>query len=141
MPAPDNLTHALAIAAIVIALLSLAVSFQAKRQAKKAALLTALLGPRREGIIHIRHAFNDVSLHDRIGAETVTSIREALQLPPLVFSRTVSDMLDDAYKIAFRLQGRSSEQRTEQQDLDRDALEKQLENILSAMNKEAALKL
>jgi hypothetical protein len=74
-----------------------------------------------------------VSLHDRIGAETVTSLREALQLPPLVFSRTVSDMLDDAYKIAFRLQGRSSEQRTEQQDLDRDALEKQLENILSAM--------
>jgi hypothetical protein len=137
MSAPDNLTHALAIAAIVIALLSLAVSFQAKRQAKKA----ALLGPRREGIIHIRHAFNDVSLHDRIGAETITSIREALQLSPLVFRRTVSDMLDDAHKIAFRLQGRSSEQRTEQQDLDRDELEKQLENILSAMNKEAALKL
>jgi hypothetical protein len=133
----DSLPILMSCGSFVIALLSLAVSFQAKRQAKKA----ALLGPSREGIIHIRHAFNDVSLHDSIRAETVTSIREALQLSPLVFSRTVSDMLDDAHKIAFRLQGRSSEQRTEQQDLDRDALEKQLENILSAMNKEAALNL
>jgi hypothetical protein len=137
MPAPDNLTHALAITAIVIALLSLAVSFQAKRQAKKA----VLLGPRREAIDHIRNAIDDVSRHDSIRGETVTSISEALQLSQLGSSRTVRDMLDGAHKIAFRLQGRSSEQRTEQQDLDRDALEKQLENILSAMSKEAALKL
>jgi hypothetical protein len=119
-----------------IALLSLWVSFQAKRQAKE----TALLAHRREAIIHIRNALDDVSLHDRITTETVISLREALHLSSLVFSHTVSDKLDGAHNIAFRLQGRSFEQRTEQYDLDKDVLQSQLENILSAMNKEAAVK-
>jgi hypothetical protein len=132
----DRLPILVSCGSFVIALLSLVLSFQAKQQAKNAALLAL----RREAINQIRHAIDDVSLHDSIRADTVTSIREALQLSPLVFSRTVSDMLDLAHKIAFRLQG-SSEQRTEQEDRDRDTLEKQLETILNAMNKKASLTL
>jgi hypothetical protein len=125
----------LSLGSLVASLLSLLVSLLAKRQAKNA----ALLGHRHEGINHIRTAIYDVTLDGNITAETVTSIREALQLSLLVFSRKVRDMLEPAHKIALRLQSRPSERQTDQDDRDRDALAKRLEAVLRAMNKEAAL--
>jgi hypothetical protein len=107
----------------------------AKRQAKRA----ALVGPRREGIIHVRTALFDVTLDGNIMAKTVASIREALQLSSIVFSRTVSDMLDRAHEIAFRLQSKPFEQQTDQDQKDNEAVAKALETILTAMNEEAAL--
>jgi hypothetical protein len=132
----ESLPILLSCGSLLVAFLSLAVSLLSKRQAKKA----ALLGLRREGINHIRAAKFDVSLDGNISPKTVTSIREALQLSSLVFSRRVSDMLDGAHKIAFRLQSKPFELQTDQDDRDRDVLEKQLEAILSAMNEQTALR-
>jgi hypothetical protein len=108
----------------------------AKQQAKSAASLR----PRHEAINHIRAAIYDVKLDGNITTKTVTSIREALQLSSLVFSRTVSEILDGAHKIAFKLQGKPSEEQTDRDEQDEDALETQLEAILKLMNKEAALR-
>ena len=135
-----NLSEILSVLAIIVScgslivsIGSLRVSLLAYRHAKKASALATRL----EAITHIRHAIDDVSRHDHITAETVTSISEALQLSPLVFSRPVTDKLDRARQIAFRLHGKSLEQRTDQDDRDKDVLETELGTILSAMQEQA----
>jgi hypothetical protein len=121
---------------LIVSIGSLRVSLLAYRQAKTA----SALAKRLEAITHIRQAIGDVTLHDHISGETVTSISEAFRLSQLVFSPAVFDKLDGAHKIAFRLSGKSFDQRTPQQDQDRVELERLLQTTLSAMEKEAAFR-
>jgi hypothetical protein len=131
----ENLPIVVSCGSLVVSVLSLIVSLTAKRQAKSA----ASLGLRHEAINHIRAAIYDVRLDGNITSKTVSSIREALQSSPLVFNGTVSNMLDTAYKIAFRLQSNPSERQTDQDERDMDVLAEQLDAILSAMNEQATL--
>ena len=133
--AMDTLAILLSSGSLAVSLLSLLVSFQAKRQAKSA----ALLGHRREGIGHVRNAIYDVTVDGNITTKTVDSIRDALQLSSLVFSRRVSNMLDGAHQIAFRLEGKPFDQKPDKDEKDNEALAEQLEAVLTAMNKEAEL--
>jgi hypothetical protein len=81
----------------------------------------------------------DVNLDGNITTKTVASIREASQLSSLVFSSTVSGMLDRAHETAFRLQNIPLDRQTDQDDQDKDMLAGELEIILKAMQKETAL--
>jgi hypothetical protein len=129
------MVESLSIIAIVVSVAALAVSIMAMRQGKK----TALVGHRLEAINHVRTAMFDVNLDGNITTKTVASIREASQLSSLVFSSTVSGMLDRAHETAFRLQNIPLDRQTDQDDQDKDTLAGELEIILKAMQKETAL--
>ena len=118
------------------------VSVLAYRQAKNAAheaKNAALLSKRVEVINHVRTAMSDVTVHGNITARTVDSIREPHQSSSLVFGSTVSDVLDQSYGIAVRLQHTPFDERTDQYVSDKRLLEKNLDSVLKAMIEEARL--
>lgn len=130
-----GLQGVLTVIAIVISCVALAVSILGFRQAKK----TALLSTRLEAINHVRTAIHDVTLHGNITTETVASIREAFQLSSLVFGSTISGVLHQAYGSAYRLHGKSFDERTAQDIDDKDLLTNNLDSVLQVMIGETTL--
>ena len=108
----------IALSAAIIAALALAVSFSAKREAKKIALLPRKL----EAIEQVRKAMSDILFDDHIDRRTTSSLAEAIQLSKMVFSGDISSNLKNLHGIAFHLEGKPCSQRTEQEAKDRDFL-------------------
>jgi hypothetical protein len=129
------LQNALSLIALVISCVALTFSVLAHRKATKVAVLST----RHDAIKHVRNAISDVTLHANIRAETIASIRDAIQLSSLVFSSVVKSALEQALSIAFRLQHKSLEQQTDKDFDDHDLLAKELDSVLKTMIKEAQL--
>jgi hypothetical protein len=123
------------IVAIAIACGALAVSFLAYRRARNAAALS----PRREAIIHVGNAFDDVARDGNITTKTAASIRDARQISSTVFRAKIIGMLDQAFVIASRLQHKPFDRLTDQDFNDKELLEALLNNVLKAMTEEARL--
>jgi hypothetical protein len=130
-----NFQNGLSLFAILVSCGALAVSFRASRQARKGAALNC----RREAITHVENAIFEVIIDGNITTNTVASIRDALQISSLVFRPKTCGMLEQAHGIAFRLQHKSSDRMTDQDDNDKDRLGGLLLGIKKAMTKEARL--
>jgi hypothetical protein len=116
--------------------MSLLVSQAGKRQAEK----TAAIVERYKAINHVREACNDVILHGNITNETVASLRETAQISAIWFTTPgLLETLNDMHGTAFRLNGVSWEQYTEQNRREIDALKTNLGAVLEIMRKEASL--
>jgi hypothetical protein len=123
----------IALVSVGIAVAALRVSLSAKREAKNA----AILAPRREAIEHVRKAAGDIVLADHIDSGTTLSLAKAIALSKMVFTKKVSASLENLHGIAFRLQGKSFSQRTEQEAKDRDVLVHQIQKTVETMLSEA----
>jgi hypothetical protein len=117
------------------ALLVSVVSLRRANRANKAALLSCRL----KAINHIREAFGDLALHGVVEAKTTAAIREAFQLSSLVFERSVSDTLEKLHGIAFRLEHKSVDRYTEQDESEKESLTSQIGGVLERMRSQAAI--
>jgi hypothetical protein len=126
----------LSFVALLVSVGALVVSFLALRQSRN----TSLLNARLEAIGHIRSALSDIEIQANIGPETVHHVREAYQLSSLVFGGTITNTLEEAFGIVFRLQLTKEERWTDKHYSDRELLLADLKKAFAAMKKRAAIR-
>ena len=108
------------------------ISVLAYRQARKTGLV-----PKRHDAIN--HALSDVTQHGAVDEETSSALREAYRISLLVFSKKISSNLQKLAGIAFQLQDKEFEQKTEK-DLDAEhKLRDDLQKVLEEMQLETAV--
>jgi len=116
-----------------VSLRSLAASRTANREAQTAARLEHRL----EGMNHVRWVMHDVILDGNITADTVASIREAVQISDRVFSAHVAETLNQLRATIVHLHHTPSERLTERDLKAADELKEKLEAVLERMKEEA----